>query len=111
MSAGKAHELLRAFRRQPNVNLPAVGGAANPLNQSALHQPVRQSDGAVMPDEQRSCEVSHSRAARPIERPHGQQELVLLRLQPLGERGLLAELQKTADLEAKVGERPVFAVR
>jgi hypothetical protein len=103
VTAGKAHELFLTFRRKLNVNLPAVGGSSNPLHQSTLHQAVRQSHGAVMPDKQGSCQISYRRAARSIERPHCQQELVLLRFQPVGMRSLLAELQETADLEAKVG--------
>jgi hypothetical protein len=103
VGARKAHKPFFAFRRQPNVNFPAVGGAANPLHQSAFHHPVCQSDRAVMLNQQGSREISHRRAARPIERPHGQQELVLLWFEPVAVRGLLAELQKAADLEAKIG--------
>src|SRR5215472_11016899 len=104
MPRGKAHQPLLTFRRQPNVNLPPVGRVAGALYQSALHQPVRQSNGAMMLDQQDSGQVSNGRAAGAIECPHGQEELVLLRLQSLGLRRLLAELQKTADLETEIGE-------
>ena len=110
VDAGQPHERTLTLRSQPDSYLAPVAIAAYALYQSALHQPVGQTHRAVMPDQQVLGDFSYRGAAGTGKRPNCQQELMLLRLEPLGMRFRLAEMKKAADLKAEVGEGLIIRI-
>jgi hypothetical protein len=112
---GKPRDRTLALGSQPDPNLAPVGIATYPFHQTALHQSVGQANGAVMPDQQMLGDFSYGRTKqatmRAGERPDCQQELMLLRLEPLGSGRLFAEMEKAADLKSEIGESSIVRIR
>jgi len=94
-----------AFARQTDRDLPAVGSRAAALDQAVPGQTVDQFDDAVMPKLQAFGQIAHGRlAAMSL---HSQQQLMLRRFEAGETRRLFAEVQKAADVVAKLGQRLV----
>ena len=108
MGARKPAQRGFALRRQADAHLPAVLAGPHALHQSPLRQPVEQSDHAVMPNQQLLRQLPHGRARGLAARADCQQQLVLLRLQPLGPGRLFAEVQKAPYPKAKLRQRLVI---
>ena len=84
---------------------------SNPFHQPALLQTIGQSAGAMVANEEPVGQRAYGRPVGIIGRADGQQELVLLRLQPLDLRGLFAEIEKAANLVAKTPQRSIIGGR
>ena len=111
VGAGKALQYSCAFRCEPNSGVSAVAGPSRANRQAAIFQPVDQANGTMVSNEQMRRQ---GRDVRPLVRfqpADGQHHLMLLRFQTFGARGLLARVQKAADLEAKVGESAILVER
>ena len=113
--AGEPRERMLALGSQPDANLAPVAIAACPFHQAALDQSVGQANRAVMPDQQMPGDFSHGGATRVTtragKRPDRQQELMLLRFQPLGPGRLFTEMEKAADLKPEIGESSIVRIR
>jgi len=55
-------------------------------------------------------DFSYGGATRGGKSPDRQQELMLLRFQPLGPGGLFAEMEKAADLKPEIGESSIIRI-
>jgi len=123
VGGGEPHDRVLALDSQPDPNLAPVAIAASPFHEAALHQSVGQADGAVMPDQQTRGDLSYSGTIwvttwattwairRAGKRPNRQQELMLLRLEALGPGRLFAEMEKSADVKAEIGESSIIRIR
>ena len=98
-----------AARRQVNQHLAVVLRAAASPCQASLLQPVKKLHGAVMLNLEPLGQVA-DRGWRSTGQPlHGQQQLVLLRLESRGASRLLAEMQEPPDLMTELGQSAVLA--
>jgi len=102
---------LLAEGSQPDANLAPVVAPAYPLHKTAVHQPVRKANGAVMPDQQVRGDFSYVGTMSARQRADSQQELMLLGLESLGSGRLFAEMEKAADLKPKIGKRSIIRIR
>src|SRR5215469_11744903 len=112
MDSRQVLELGVAFFGQANAYLsPIVHTPANSLDQLALLQPVEQTHGAVMADQQVSCQTTNRWAVAASQGFDGQQHLVLVGLQSLGAGGVFAEVEESPNLEAEIAEGSIITGR
>ena len=104
----RVHTPLGRRSRGPSA-LPRL--TSNPFHQPALLQTIGQSAGAMVANEEPVGQRAYGRPVGVVGCADGQQELVLLRLQPLGVRGLFAEMEKAANLAAKISQRSIIGDR
>src|SRR5581483_9678372 len=97
-----------AARGEADEHLAAVGLAAAAANQPLGFGAIHQLDGAVVLEVQTLGELADGRLLPGGVAADGEQELVLLGLDPGGAGGLLAEVDEAADLVAQLGERAVL---
>jgi hypothetical protein len=89
-------------------DLAGVRLAVLPRNRTVSYQPVRQLDGAVMPQAKPGRHGRDS-GTNPLRQPlNGEQQLMLLRLDPVRSRGFLAEVQKLANPVSECRDLAVF---
>ncbi len=108
--ARKAGELSLAGWRELDTNLAAIHIPSHSLYQLPFRQSVSQSNRAVMAYQKGRSNVPDQRAVRIVESAHGQQELMLLRFQPLHMRRSLTEMHEAADLKTEVRQGAIFGI-
>jgi hypothetical protein len=108
MREGKRPQSGAASRREPDPDFAFIIGARTPRDRSRALQPVYQLDGAVMLEEKARCDLANGRLDILRKALHGEQELVLLRLDAMLLRGVFAEMEKSPDLAAEFGELAVL---
>jgi len=97
--------------RQIHENFAAILLAAAPANGSAAREAVDELDGAVMLDAEARGELAHSGPDAFRHAFDRQQKLVLSRLKIPRAGLLLAEVEKTADLKAKLRQSAIVGQR
>ena len=98
-----------SFRGQLDQNAATIVRILMPLDQSACDRAIHQLNGAVMLDQQPIGDVANSGWLLGAgEAAQGEQELVLLRLEPDGMRGTLAKGEESPELQAESGKRVVI---
>ena len=110
MKVGQLAENRLAVRGNPHQYPAPIGGVNLAHDQSLLVEAINQADGAVMTDVEAIGEGAdgwRSASRQPLQ---GQQQLVLLRVQPVGTSGAFAERQEPADLVTELGERLVIRI-
>ena len=105
MGVGELLEFGFSFGRYPDPDLSSVFFASDPFHQPPDSQPVYQTNGTVVLNQQVLSQHSHGRSAGLVHRADRQKDLVLLWLQPLGPGGVFAEVLKTANLITELRER------
>ncbi len=100
----------RAPLGEPNEYLAAIDPAALALDQPMRLGPVEQLYGAVMLELQPLSQLPYRGLHAGREPTQREQQLVLLGLDPDRAGRLLAEVQKAANLVAKLRERPVLGI-
>jgi len=111
MCQGEFAQNRAAGRRQPDPYFAFILSSGTPLDSPGLFQPVDQFHRTVMLDEQPRCDLPNRRAGAFRQSVHGQQQLVLLRLQAVLLCGRLAEVKKPADLPAEFGQIAILIGR
>lgn len=111
MGQREAAEHARAGTREVNDNLAAVVGAARPSYVAVSCQPVYEFNRAVMLQLEPRSKLADSRLHLGWKAFDSEQNLVLLRLELVAARLLLAEMKIAADLVTKVRQGPVFRKR
>jgi len=97
-------------RRKPYVDLAPVTVTSTALYQVSFFEATDEFHRAVVLDLQTLGKVNNPAAASAIGCLQGQQKLVLLRLDPRGASGLLAEVRKAADLITELRKRLVITL-
>ena len=110
MMQGELAQHLLATRSEADVNLAPVFGAAVALDQVFFLQAADQLHRAVMLNLQALSEIGNAGAIAAACPAYGQHELMVLRLDARLAGCLLAEMQKAADLVAKLGQRRVVGL-
>jgi hypothetical protein len=98
------------LRRQADADLTAVHGRPNAHQQPALLEPISQADNTVGAKHQVLGKLAHGRPVCFTRGPNRQEHLVLLRLEADGTRRLLAEMEESANVAAKIAEGPVLVI-
>ena len=109
MALGQGAEQTSALGGQPQPDGALIVRIAHPLQHAELLSPVDQLDGRVVPDEQVVGDVVDGRAGRVGVTPHGQQQLVLARGQPVRGRLLGAPMLELPQPRPN-GEQPRVTV-
>ena len=95
--------------RKPNKHFAVIRLRRHPLYRSVLCQPAHQFNSAVMTNKHPRRELAY-RGLRSIRQAfNGQQKLMLLRLDSMSVRLILAEPQKPANLVAEFSQVLEFA--
>lgn len=87
-----------ALRREFHAHLSPVLVSAGFLDETTLHEPVYQFDGAMVLELKTLSEICDARACVRARTLHGKHQLMVLRLQSHPPGRILAEAQETADL-------------
>lgn len=91
------------FRSQKDLRAPAICCRLRPADHSAPLQPVHQTDGAVVPEQEALRKIANAGGLR-LHRRDRQHQLVLLRFHTGASGGFFAEMQELAKLMAKLGK-------
>jgi hypothetical protein len=91
--------------REPNEDLAVILFCRRAFHYAVFGQPVNKFHGAVMANQHPRGEFANGGLHAVGQALDGQQELVLLRLDPAGTRLVFAEAQKAADLKAELCQR------
>src|SRR6185295_18408635 len=97
-----------AASRERDPDKAAILHRPYPPNEAATLHPVDELDDAVMGDLQPLRDVADGRIAGG-QALHGEEQLVLLRLEAGLACRLLAEMKEPPELVSEVGKRPIFA--
>jgi hypothetical protein len=97
-----------AGRSQADPNFALVVGAASPRDGARGLQAIHQFHRAVMLQEETRGNLPNGGPYTLGKTLHGQQELMLLRLDAMLLRGSFTEMQKLPDLAAELGEIAVL---
>ena len=107
MMHGQLPEDRLAVPGEVDEDLAAIPGVPSPSDQAAVDQAVDELDGAVVTELEPLGDLADGRDPARREPLHGEEQLVLLGLEPGRPRRLLAEVQEAADLVPELGERTV----
>jgi len=102
------HSLALGSHRQQHF--PPVFISPMPPDIPASREPVHQLDRAVMLNEQPGRQLANGRLDTFRQPLHGEQQLMLLRLDAEGLCGRLAEMKELPDLAPEFGQVPVLFV-
>jgi hypothetical protein len=108
MKGGQATQHGFALRRQAEQHLSTIAVAAFALQEATLLQLVAECHGRVMLDAEALGNRADGRAHARGQAAHGQQQLMLLRLDARRARRLLAERQEPTHLVAKGCQQAVL---
>lgn len=111
MRDGEAPQQLFSPGAQMDQHLPAILGICLAFNKTARHHAVDQFDGGVMANLETPRDLADGRRKRYREAFHGQQKLMLMRLQSMGPGGLLRVMEETPNVMTKVGQGTIESGR
>lgn len=111
MGGGQALQEAFAPRGELHQRLATVGHIAHAANESARLHAIDELDRAVVPELEALGQRAHVRAHPFRHALHGEQQLMLLRLEPRLTTGALAEAEEAPQLIAELGQRLVVGAR
>lgn len=107
MERGKAPKQFLSAFRDAEQHLAAIVSAAVALDQTGTRQAVGQSDGGVVLHAQALSDGANRRSPTCRKTFQREQQLVLLRFDPVLARCPLAEAQEITNLVTKLGQGPI----